>query len=58
MTTAGRATSMRYLIATLAQIARTLNDFGFRDESTALERISRELQTKLHTLNIEKVDRI
>ena len=58
MITAGRVKSMRYLVTTLTQIANTLSDFGFKEESAVLERVSRELHRKLPALGAEKVDRI
>lgn len=52
----GRVKSMTYLVATLTQIASTLSDFGFKDESTVIERVSRDLRRKVSALAAGKSD--
>jgi hypothetical protein len=48
--------AIRYFVTTLGQIAGILSDFGFRDESVALEKVRRELQNKLPPQGAENVD--
>lgn len=42
-----QAHSLQYFLASLAGIARALEDFGYRDEAGELLRVQRELETKL-----------
>ena len=39
--------SLPYFLASLAGIARALEDFGYRDEANELFRVKRELENKI-----------
>ena len=39
--------SLPYFLASLAGIARALEDFGYRDEANELFRVNRELENKI-----------
>ena len=39
--------SLQYFLASLAGIARALEDFGYRDEAGQLFRVKQELETKV-----------
>ena len=39
--------SLPYYLASLAGIARALEDFGYRDEANELFRVKRELENKI-----------
>lgn len=39
--------SLPYFLASLAGIARALEDFGYRDEANELFRVKRELEDKI-----------
>ena len=42
--------SLHYLLASLAGIARALEDFGYRDEAGELMRVERDLERKISAL--------
>ena len=42
-----RTQSLQYFLASLAGIARALEDFGYRDEAGRLFRVKKDLETKI-----------
>jgi hypothetical protein len=57
MTSPSRLASLRYLVATLAQISETMREFELPEESDALDAVTRRLEEKFPLLQQQEEHR-